>query len=94
MKKERPMPLGAVVRSIAGRDGGRLFIVVGLPDDEFALIADGDLRKVEKPKRKKRKHLKVIYQPIAELAQRLPGGKVENFQIRNALISLEPREEE
>ena len=52
-----PMTVGRVVRSKAGRDMGRLFLVVGVIDEEHRLIADGDLRKLEKPKKKKLRHL-------------------------------------
>jgi len=48
----------SVVRSAAGRDKGRCFLVVDTFGDDYALIADGDLRKIEKPKKKKKKHLK------------------------------------
>ncbi len=52
-----PITVGRVVRSKAGRDKGRLFLVVGVSGDEHLLLADGDLRKLEKPKKKKLKHL-------------------------------------
>ncbi len=48
--------LGQVVLSKAGKDRGSFYAIV-LEDDEFAFIADGRLRKVEKPKRKRKKHL-------------------------------------
>ena len=48
--------IGAIVCSRAGRDKGGLFVVVGMEED-ILLLADGDTRKVEKPKRKKRKHI-------------------------------------
>ena len=51
--KKRELQPGCVVRSKAGRDEGRYFIVLSLDGDEFAWVADGDLRKVEKPKRKR-----------------------------------------
>jgi large subunit ribosomal protein L14e len=54
-----PIAVGRVVRSKAGRDKGRFFLVVGVADEEHLLIADGDLRKLEKPKKKKLKHLAV-----------------------------------
>ena len=44
--------IGRVAYSRAGRDKGRLFIVIGVVDEDFVLISDGDLRPVEKPKRK------------------------------------------
>lgn len=46
----------SAVCSKAGRDKGRFFAVLSIEAD-FAYIADGDLRKIEKPKRKKLKHL-------------------------------------
>jgi ribosomal protein L14E/L6E/L27E len=51
------MTVGCVVRSMAGRDKGRLFLAVGVAGEAHLLIADGDLRKVEKPKKKKLRHL-------------------------------------
>ena len=52
-----PLEVGRIARSKAGRDSGRFVLVVGEADAEHLLIADGDLRKVEKPKKKKRRHL-------------------------------------
>ncbi|MEG1017650.1 MAG: KOW domain-containing RNA-binding protein [Oscillospiraceae bacterium] len=47
---------GTAAMSKAGRDKGRYFAVLEISQD-FALIADGKLRRIEKPKRKKLKHL-------------------------------------
>ena len=47
---------GMIVRSRAGRDAGRWCVIVEL-EENFAAIADGDLRTLEKPKRKKLMHL-------------------------------------
>jgi len=52
-----PIAVGRVVRSKAGRDMGKLFLVVGVFDEEHFMLADGDLRKLEKPKKKKLRHL-------------------------------------
>ena len=52
-----PITVRRVVRSKAGRDSGRLFLVVRILDEEHLMIADGDLRKLEKPKKKKLRHL-------------------------------------
>lgn len=48
---------GAIVRSKAGRDKFRHFVVIEVLDDDYVTIADGDLRKVDAPKKKKIKHL-------------------------------------
>ena len=50
------LEVGQVVFSKSGRDKGRSFIVVSV-EEEYAYLADGDLRKVENPKRKKNKHI-------------------------------------
>ncbi len=47
---------GCAVRSRAGRDKNRFFAVLEL-DDGFAYVADGNLRKLDKPKRKNLRHL-------------------------------------
>jgi ribosomal protein L14E/L6E/L27E len=48
--------IGSAVASKAGRDKGRFFAVVGIEGD-FVYIADGNLRKLQKPKKKKLRHL-------------------------------------
>lgn len=47
---------GSVVKAKAGRDKNDFFIVVEV-DSEYAMICNGKRRSVEKPKRKKLKHL-------------------------------------
>jgi len=92
--RDSPITTGAVVLSMAGRDAGRLFIVLDAPDEQYALIADGDLRKVEKPKRKKQKHLRFAHDAPAGLCERLAGGGIQNHQIRAVLDAVRPHEEE
>jgi large subunit ribosomal protein L14e len=63
MKKEGEIFLdtviGRYVWSKAGRDKGKLFIIIDIIDDNHVLIADGSLRKINNPKKKKLKHLYV-----------------------------------
>lgn len=47
---------GSLVYSRAGRDKGNLFLVLRVEKD-YAYLADGELRKVSKPKKKKLMHL-------------------------------------
>ena len=54
---EKHLTVGSVAMSAAGRDSGRAFVVLGEADNDYVLIADGKLRKLEKPKKKKRRHL-------------------------------------
>ena len=48
-----------IVKSIAGRDAGSLFFVLATEGD-FLLLADGRRRRVENPKRKRRKHVELV----------------------------------
>jgi len=82
--------LGQVVYSKAGRDGGRKFIIIGIIDENYVLISDGDLRKVEKPKKKKVKHIKtteIIIEPIGEKLRN--GLKINNSEVRKVLSDIE-----
>ena len=47
---------GLVVRALAGRDLGNIFVVLSV-DGGYALIADGKRRKLASPKRKNLRHL-------------------------------------
>ena len=47
---------GMLVYSRAGRDKGKLFIVLDIKND-FVYLSDGKIRRVESPKKKKIKHI-------------------------------------
>ena len=77
-----------VVRSQAGRDAEDLFYVIGT-DGEFLLLADGKHRTLEKPKRKKRRHVqKVLRSETRVAAKLLSGDKVLNSELRKDLAYL------
>ncbi len=50
------LKVGMIVRSIAGHDSGRFYVILEIVDKR-AKIADGKLRKIEKPKSKNFLHL-------------------------------------
>ena len=78
--------LGSVVFSRSGRDAGRFYVVIEIVDDEYVTIADGDLRRVDKPKLKKIKHLKPQGDVIAKIADKLAEGKkIFDAEVRSAL---------
>ncbi len=49
--------IGQIVRSTKGRDQGHIFVVIGILDDQHLLVTDGDLRRVDKPKKKRRSNI-------------------------------------
>ena len=88
--KKFPIETGSIVISMAGRDEGRRFLVMKELDQDFVLITNGELRGVERPKKKRRKHLKPTGEIDALLAARwLAGEAVEDHEIRKRLMKEE-----
>lgn len=85
-----PIREGIVVISQKGRDKGRLFVVLYQVDADFVLIADGDARKVEKPKRKRRKHLASTRWEFPDLAEAFSQKRLMDSDLRKALKQLFP----
>ena len=76
-----------IVRSIAGRDQGKLFFVVDT-DGEFLLLADGKIRRLENPKRKKRKHTEFVDRVDCRVSEKIRSEeKVTNSELRRTLAA-------
>ncbi|MCI8403677.1 MAG: RNA-binding protein [Clostridia bacterium] len=76
---------GSIVRSIAGRDKGDLFVVLSR-EGNFAYLANGELRKVDRPKKKKLKHIQGTKSVSEFISGKLnTQGKVTNSEVRKAL---------
>lgn len=83
---EKPLIVGTVVFSRAGRDRGRYFLVCDILDDAYVRIVDGDVRKISSPKKKKIKHLLNTGETQAAIADKLLAGKtVYDAEIFSAL---------
>ena len=52
------LEIGTVVKSLNGRDKNKYFCVVDI-ESEYVLYCNGCARRLEKPKRKKIKHIQV-----------------------------------
>ena len=76
-----------IVRSIAGRDQGKLFFVLDT-DGEFLMLADGKTRRQENPKRKKRKHTAFVERNDCRVAEKIRSEeKVTNSELRRTLAA-------
>ena len=74
-----------IVRSDAGRDKGKIFAVLAV-EGEYLLLADGKSRKVEHPKRKKRRHVLFVSAEETRLADKIKSGeKITNSELRRTL---------
>lgn len=79
--------VGSVVLALSGRDSGGLFVVLSADGNGFLYYANGKDRTVEKPKKKKQKHVRVLGKsPIMDISA------VTNKQLRKALSAFKAGE--
>lgn len=71
---------GQLVRSLAGRDKGRIFAVLA-SQGQMLFLADGSLRSIERPKAKKMRHVA----PTATVLQ--DESLVSNKQLNEAICA-------
>ena len=85
---EPEIRISDVVVSTAGRDRDQLFYVIGT-EGVYTLLANGKDRTLEKPKRKKCKHVsKVLRAETRVAAKILAGDKVLNSELRKDLAYI------
>ena len=77
-----------IVKAVAGRDKGKLLFVLDVEGD-FLLLADGKTRRLERPKRKKRKHVAFQARFDCRTAEKIQSGeKLTNSELRRTLAQL------
>ena len=77
-----------VVISTQGRDQDQVFYVIGV-EDTYLMLANGRDRTLEKPKRKKRKHVAKVLRSETRVADKLrDGDKVLNSELRRDLAFI------
>jgi ribosomal protein L14E/L6E/L27E len=82
--------LGQIVESTAGRDKNNKFVVLCIIDDQYVYISDGDKRKVENPKKKKRKHIKKLNHISEDIKDKLKSKqRISNSEIRKLIKSID-----
>ncbi|HZK37838.1 MAG TPA: KOW domain-containing RNA-binding protein [Clostridia bacterium] len=83
------LDIGQIVKSKAGRDKGKFFVVFEKIDAKYVLIVDGSLRRIDRPKKKQIKHLaktNIISNEIR--AAILNNEKISNGFIRREFEKL------
>ena len=77
-----------VVVSTQGRDQGQWFYVIA-EDPIYLFLANGKDRALDRPKRKKRKHVQKVLRSETRVAEKLRNGdKVLNGELRRDLAFL------
>ncbi|MGI6017422.1 MAG: KOW domain-containing RNA-binding protein [Marvinbryantia sp.] len=74
---------GMLAWSRAGHDNGTLYVILDV-DGEYVFLADGHLKPIEKPKKKKKKHVQV-YRTIPEELEHMSKEKIKNEEIRRVI---------
>lgn len=78
---------GMLAKSLAGHDRNRLYIIIRT-EGEYVWLADGSCRTVERPKRKKKKHIQVVHripEPVKSVLEH--GEPIQNEHIKQIIQS-------
>ena len=77
--------IGQIIKSKAGRDKDRLFVIIDIKG-EYVYLVDGDLRKLEKPKMKKIKHVQPTNNILESIREKIiTDQKILNAEIRKTI---------
>ena len=77
-----------IVLSLAGHDKGMLFFVIDT-DGVYVSLANGKERKLETPKRKKLRHVRLVLRPDSSVAVKIRSGdRVLNSELRRELAII------
>lgn len=81
--------IGQLVRIEKGRERGQFAVIIETVDDHFVLLADGDKRKYDRPKKKNIKHIELLESISPEVRSSLLETKrVSNGKLRFAVAKI------
>lgn len=77
--------IGKFATSKAGHDKTKLYIIIK-EDLEYVYLVDGDLKPIEKPKKKRKKHIQIINKVDETIHNKLETSKIiYNEDIKRAI---------
>ncbi|MCR3921123.1 MAG: RNA-binding protein [Firmicutes bacterium] len=80
--------IGALVHSLAGRDSGEYYLIVGFVEPHIVLVANGSDRPLKSPKKKYLRHLKFHQEGPSDLVARLQQRKARDEEIVRAIHGM------
>lgn len=80
--------LGALVKSLAGREMGETFVIIGKLDNQYVLIVNGKNRTLKKPKKKKIKHLEYLNVVDESIEAKLVKKRLLDADIKKSIKLL------
>ncbi|MCR4661046.1 MAG: KOW domain-containing RNA-binding protein [Clostridia bacterium] len=83
---DKPIEIGTICYSRAGRDSKRYYIIVGIENSQYVYISDGKYHKLSKPKKKNICHLRVTEYKLDVIAEKIKNGqKIYDAELNRAL---------
>lgn len=81
---------GYFAKSKAGHDHGKIYIIIEGTNEtgkeDFVMVADGEVKTLEKPKKKRTKHLQIILKCDEVIFEKMTKGQeIENEDIKAAI---------
>ena len=76
---------GIVCISQKGRDKGRAYVVLCELDADFLLLADGESRKLDRMKKKRRKHLLATPRELPGILALYQQGRLQDSDLKRQL---------
>ncbi|PKM43146.1 MAG: RNA-binding protein [Firmicutes bacterium HGW-Firmicutes-8] len=81
--------IGQLVRSAAGRDKGKTYLIYDVLDEAFVRVIDGEKKRLTNPKRKNVKHLELLPVKAEVIADKLGRGEaVTEVEVVEAVRQL------
>jgi ribosomal protein L14E/L6E/L27E len=81
------LKVGGFAVSMAGHDADQYYVIFQM-DHEYVYLVDGKIRTLDHTKKKKIKHIKMLEQFDAALAQKVNNRTVRNEEIKRAIKLL------
>lgn len=79
--------IGGYAVASAGHDTGKCYVIFHM-DSEYVYLVDGKIRTLDRPKKKKIKHIKMLSQFNQELAEKVKNKTAKNEEIKRAIKLL------
>lgn len=86
----RNLRIGGYAISTAGHDAGRCYVIIDI-EKEYVYLVDGIIRTIDRPKKKKLKHVNLLKYFDPDLEEKIVNNKATNEVIKRAIKLLKDR---
>lgn len=76
---------GMLAKSLTGHDSGTLYVIIRV-EEEYVYLVDGRIRTMDKPKKKKKKHVQIIKEIQQTVVEKLQNNQtIQNEEIKRII---------